>query len=58
MKLLVYSIYPSPNTELAKKVCPIGCVISPLRQQAESHNPGQTFLVNSVCPLTVNLDHL
>ena len=26
----------------------LGCVISPLRQQAESRNLGQTFLANSV----------
>ena len=37
------------TTELAKKVCPrLGCVISPLRQQAESRDLGQTFLANSV----------
>ena len=35
-------------TELAKKVCPVGCVISPLRQQVESRNLGQIFLANSV----------
>ena len=36
------------HTELAKKVCPTDCVISPLRQQVESCNLGQIFLVNSV----------
>ena len=35
-------------TEFAKKVC-VGCVISPLRQHAESRkNLGHTFLANSV----------
>ena len=31
-----------PCTELGKK-CVLGCVISPLRQQAESRNLGHTF---------------
>ena len=35
------------STELAKTFV-LGCVISPLRQQAESRNLGQTFLANSV----------
>ena len=30
------------------KKCILGCVISPLRQQAESRNLGQTFLANSL----------
>ena len=30
------------------KKCVLGCVISPLRQQAESRNLGHTFLANSV----------
>ena len=32
----------------------LGCVISPLRQQAESRNLGQTFLANSVRQLRVS----
>ena len=35
------------HTELAKKIV-LGCVILPLRQQAESHNLRQSFLANSV----------
>ena len=33
---------------VGQKKCVLGCVISPLRQQVESHNLGHTFLANSV----------
>ena len=32
-----------------KSVSYVGCVISPLRQEAESRNPGQTFLSSLYC---------
>ena len=40
---------------VGKKKCVLGCVISPLHQQAESRNLGQTFLANSVLLLPLPL---
>ena len=35
----------------------LGCVIAPLRQQAESRNLGHTFLANSVCTVSAKKEY-